>query len=343
MTLLPRRSSIGMTILGRSVDLVLRLRHELLVAGDAGLRLRLAGLGRGRDPFLLAIDGALARHVLTAFLGEALLLLNEPSGVVALVGVAPGAVEFEDPAGDVVEEVAIVGHDQDRAGILLQVAFEPVHRLGVEMVGGLVEEEQFRLPEQQLAERHAAALAARQGGDRLLVAGAAEGLHGLIDLRVELPQILGFDLVLEGGHLVRRLLGIVHREFVVAVEQRLLLGDALHHVLAHRLVGIELRLLRQVADAGALGDEALAGPFCVDAGHDLEQGRLARAVDAEHADLGVRIERQVDVIEDLFAAGIGLCQTLHVVDEFARHERPVSLTIAGRRGAWALDRPPEMA
>ena len=31
--------------------------------------------------------------------------------------------------------------------------------------------------------------------------------------------------------------------------------------------------------------------------------RLAGAVDAEHADLGVRIERQVDVLQNLAVAG----------------------------------------
>ena len=62
---------------------------------------------------------------------------------------------------------------------------------------------------------------------------------------------------------------------------------------------IELRLLLEIADAGALGDPGLAVIFLVEAGHDPEQRRLAGAVDAEHADLGVRIERQMDVIEHL--------------------------------------------
>ena len=39
----------------------------------------------------------------------------------------------------------------------------------------------------------------------------------------------------------------------------------------------------------------------------------------EHADLGVGVEGQVDVLEDLLAAGIGLGQALHVIDELARH------------------------
>ena len=53
-------------------------------------------------------------------------------------------------------------------------------------------------------------------------------------------------------------------------------------------------------------------------GHDAQQRRFAGAVDAEHADLGVRVEGEVDVLQDLLAAGLGLGQALHVIDELAR-------------------------
>ena len=289
--------------LRRGRALLARLGDEVLVALDAGLRLGLPRLGRGAHPFLLALDGALARLFLAALLGEALLLLLEPGRVVALVGDAAAAIELEDPARHVVEEVAVVRDDQDGARIVAQMPFEPGRRLGVEMVRRLVEQQQLGLLEQQPAQRDAAALAARQLVDRRIVRRAAQGVHRLIDLGIEIPQALGLDLVLEARHLVRGLVGIVHGELVVAVEDRLLRRDALHDVLAHGLGRIELRLLRQVADARALGDQALAGPFLVDAGHDAQERRLAGAVDAEHADLGVRVEGQVDVLEDLRLPG----------------------------------------
>ena len=56
------------------------------------------------------------------------------------------------------------------------------------------------------------------------------------------------------------------------------------------LAGIELRFLRQVADAGAVGSPGLTGELGVEPRHDPKQCRLAGAVDAEHPDLGVRIE-----------------------------------------------------
>ncbi len=215
-----------------------------------------------------------------------------------------------------------MGHDQDSAGIVAQMAFEPRHAFRVEMVGRFVQQQQVRLVEQQLAQRDAALFAARELADIGIVRRTAQRVHRLIDLAVEIPQARGLDLVLQLGHLVGGFVRIVHRQFVVAVEDRLLLGDAEHHVLAHCLGGVELRLLFEVADPRALGDPRLAGVVLVETGHDPEQRRLARAVDAEHADLGVRIERQMDVIEHLAVGRVGLGQTLHEVDELASHRDP---------------------
>ena len=74
-------------------------------------------------------------------------------------GMPLAAVELEDPAGHVVEEVAVVGHGDDRAGVLLQVPLQPGHRLGVEVVGGLVQQQQIGRGEQEPAQGHPPALA----------------------------------------------------------------------------------------------------------------------------------------------------------------------------------------
>ncbi len=82
-----------------------------------------------------------------------------------------------------------------------------------------------------------------------------------------------------------------------------------------------MRFLFEVADPGALGDPGLAVIFLVEAGHDPQQRRLAGAVDAEHADLGVGVEREMDVIEHL-PGRIALGQTLHEIDELTGHRIP---------------------
>src|SRR5262249_13257695 len=143
------------------------------------------------NPFLFARERALARFLFASLLLEPLLLLREPGGVVALVGNAAAAVELEDPARDVVEKVAVVGDDQDRTRIVAQMTFEPRDRLSVEMVGRLVKQQQLGLLEQQPTERNATPLAAGQRVDVGIIRGTTQGIHRLVDLRIEIPQAFG--------------------------------------------------------------------------------------------------------------------------------------------------------
>ncbi len=65
----------------------------------------------------------------------------------------------------------------------------------------------------------------------------------------------------------------------------------------------------------------LADEARVLAGHDLQQRALARAVQAEHADLRAGIERQPDVFEHFGVGRMDLPETLHGVDELRHRKR----------------------
>ncbi len=225
--------------------------------------------------------------------------------------------------GDVVEEVAIVGHRDDRARVGRQVVLQPGHRLGVEVVGRLVEQQQVRRAQQQPAQRHAAPLAARQSGHLRVGRRQAQRVHRLFELAVELPGVGLVDAVLHLALLLEDLLHLVGRqvlaqlqvELVVAVQQVANRLHALFDVALDRLGRVELRLLVQEADLDAGRGKRLAREVRVLARHDLQQRALARAVHAEHADLGARIERQPDVAKDLRVGLVNLAQPLHGVDE----------------------------
>ena len=179
----------------RDLDLVLtglgrlRLRHELVVRVDARLALRLPRARRHAHPFELPLEGAAPGLVDLLLLREPLLLLLEPARVVALPGHTVPAVELEDPSCDVVEEVAVVGHRDDGAVVLLQVSLEPGNGLGIEMVGRLVEQEQIGLAEQQPAERDAPALAAAQRLDVGVGRRQPQCVHRDLELAVEIPAV----------------------------------------------------------------------------------------------------------------------------------------------------------
>ena len=168
------------------------------------------------------------------------------------------AVELEDPAGDVVEEVAVVGDGDDRALVLVEVTLEPGDRLGVEVVGRLVEEQEVGRLEEQAAQGDAAALAAGELGDVGVAGRHAQRVHRRLDDRVQVPRVGGLDLLGEARELVGRLVRVVGGDLVVAVEEFLRLAHAVLDVAADVLGLVELRLLREHPDARRLVELGLA-------------------------------------------------------------------------------------
>ncbi len=201
--------------------------EQILIGGDPGLALGLAGARALADPFQLAGERALARLLLTLLLGQPLLLLLEPGRVVALPGDAAAAVELEDPARDVVEEVAVMRDRDHGALVVLQEPLEPGDRFGVQMVGRLIQQQQIGLRQQQPAERHPPPLAARERAHVLIARRAAERIHRDLDRALQLPPIDRVDLLLQLGLLGHQRIhvgiGIAEagRDLVEPVEQRL--------------------------------------------------------------------------------------------------------------------------
>jgi hypothetical protein len=224
-----------------------------------------------------------------------------------------------------------VGHGHDGALVVLEVLLQPRDRLRVEVVGGLVEEQQVGGGEQQAAQRHAAPLAAGERG-RIGVAGREpERVHRLVELDVEVPGVGGVDLLLQARELVGGLVGVVGGEVVEAVEQAAQLGDAVLDVGAHVLALVQVRLLLEQPDGGAGRELRLAAELLVTARHDPQQGRLAGAVEAQHADLGAGQEAQRDVLQHLLVGRVRPGQLVHREDVLTRHRR------------LRIDRPPVRA
>ena len=245
---------------GRDVDLdavelhALLLGEQPLVRREPRLRLRVPRARAHPHPLELARERPPAGRLLLLLGGEPRLLLLEPGGVVALERDAAAAVELEDPAGDVVEEVPVVRHGDDGSLVLGEEALEPAHRLGVEVVRRLVEQQQVGRGEEQPAERDPAALASGERRHVAVAVGQPQGVHRVVERRVERPAVAPVDLLL---HL--RLLGEQRVEVGVglgeargdrleAVEQVAQLAHAVLDVAAHVLRGIELRLLLEQPD-----------------------------------------------------------------------------------------------
>ena len=105
--------------------------EQALVGGDALAAVALAQVRGHLHPLELVLQRPRPARRGFVLLGEHAQLLVEPGGVVTFPGDAFAAVELQDPAGDLVEEVAVVGDGDHRAGVLAQEALEPGDGFGV--------------------------------------------------------------------------------------------------------------------------------------------------------------------------------------------------------------------
>ena len=99
----------------------------------------------------------------------ALHALQDVGRVAALEGLDDAVVHLPRLGADFVEEPAVVGDDQQRAGAggpaALEVAGEPGDAFDVQVVRGFVQGEDVIVADQQGGQRHAAALTAGKVGD----------------------------------------------------------------------------------------------------------------------------------------------------------------------------------
>ena len=215
-----------------------------------------------------------------------------------------------------------MGDGDHGAFVFLQMKLQPTHRLGVQVVGRLIEQKKIRLLQQQAAQRDPPALAPGQFGDIGITRRAAERIHGNFHGALDFPAVDRVDLLLQlsllgeqGIHLViLQGLGEFFGYLVEPGDQPGGLAKSFDHVLLDGLVRIQPRLLGQVSDRRAVGRPGFTVKFLVDSGHDLEQGRFAGSIDAEHPDFCAGKKRQRDIFDQFPPPGQDLGQLFHHID-----------------------------
>jgi hypothetical protein len=235
-----------------------------------------------------------------------------------------------------------VGDRHDGAGEAHQELLQPLDAFGVQVVGGLVEQQHVGLRQQQAAERHAALLAAREVVDLRVPRRQAQRVGGDLELRVERvrfgrgEQLL--ELLLLGGELVEVGvgLGVLRVHLLEALLRLEHFPQAFLDRFAHGVAGLELRLLRQVADADSRHRRGRAFVLLVEARHDLQDRRLAGAIEPQEADLGARVEGERYVLDDLALGRNNLAHADHRVNELGHGKcdagsGPARRVLRGRR------------
>ncbi len=316
---------------GRNINLELLglllvvLSQQCLVSVDARLGLGMAPLGRHPDPLELALQGFLTFGFALFLLLQAGSLLFKPGRVIAFPRNPVTPVQLENPASNVIKEVAVVGDGNHRPGIALQVVFEPGDRFGIEVVGGLIQEQYVRRLQQEAAERHPPLFATGKLPHGGIAGWAAKSIHGHFQPRIQIPGIKSIELFLDFPlardqpiHLVvshRFCKGLV--DSVKFVQQ---IDNALNPLLdnfAHRLGFIQYRFLLKKTDGVAGREDRFTVEVLVHARQDAQQGAFAGAVEAQHADLGAVEIGKVDILED-WPLIVILADADHGIDDFVR-------------------------
>ena len=314
--------------------------HPGVAAGGGGDLLQgdlLQQFAPGGGLLALGLVGGEAGDELLQLLGLLLVLLvlvlhqvlHELGGVVPEVVVAHVhldlvVVDVHDVGADGVEEVAVVADHNHRALKVQQEVLQPVHRVDVQVVGGLVQQQDVRIAEQGLGQQHLHLQPGVQGGHVVgMELGAhAQALEDAAGVALGLPaaQLGVLLLQLAGADAV----GLGH--LLLGIEGLLLLADVVEALVAHDdgvhdvvgVVGVLILLEHRHAGLGQDGD--LAGGGLQLAGEDFQEGGFTRAVGADDAVADALGELEIHVgKEGLAAVGqaqVGNCN--HVVLLFMR-------------------------
>jgi hypothetical protein len=212
-------------------------------------------------------------------------LLAPPGVPRALEEARAPALELEHRGADRLEEPAVVGDEHDGGVDALQVALEPFERRDVQVVGGLVEEQQIGVTGQRAGERRAGQLAAGEGREvavEVLVA-EAQPVEGRVDALAPgvaagvLEPRLRARVRVERGR-VRGAVGHRVLELGQPRLEREQVAAALQHVVAQGELAVARRALVVQRDAHVLGEGELPAVDRTLGCQHPQQRRLARPV-----------------------------------------------------------------
>ena len=313
---------------------------ELLQLLDPALHL--FGLGRlgaetGDEPLALADLGLLvvvggALHL------EALRLFHQVVGVVAAEHGQPAEAQLPGDRGHPVEEGAVVADDDHGPLVLEEKVLQPGERVQVQVVGGLVKQQQRGLFEEQLGEQQPHDPAAREVPHRpvQVPGGETQAEQHPLDLRADAEHVATLEGVLQvplqGEQRVDlRAVRVEQGQFLAHPVELFLLGE---HVVKGGLglveqaaaVQVDGHLLRQIGHRKPRGAADDARVHVLLAAHDAEEGGLAGAVDAGQPHPVAGVDLDGDVAEDRLAAVL----QVQVID--TQHGN-TGLQVAGRSGS----------
>ena len=234
---------------------IVRLRRILvpqrLVPGDPFLGFGGPGTAAPHDPLPLHPKDGLALALAGLSHLRPLFLQLQVLGVVGLIVIQLSPAQFCDVVDHPLQEIAVMGHHDEPAFEAAEPILQPGHHLTVQVVGGLVQDQDVRRSQQCRSQCHALALS------------AGEGPHLLLEIRQPQPVEHGLCLIFIQRPELRR-----------EMQEHLLQHGCV--ILHHRILGQKTHLHVGIAGNGA-------AVRLRNSGENLHEGRFSGAVDADHA------------------------------------------------------------
>ena len=232
-------------------------------------------------PFEFAAQEVAYLVGLCVVVGDALRAFLQIVLVVALVDIDLAVVEFHDDVAHAVEEVTVVGYHEEGAAGAAEIILEVFDGVNVEVVGGLVEDQEIGFCGQYLRDGHAFDLS------------AGEFFHLLLGTQSEFGEDADDAvLVFEAAFRVERR------------EERRAAGK---HLFEQRGFRVEVIVLLEESDPDFLEELDLpAGIGFVLAGQDAHERGLAGAVGGDQGNLVAFVHIEADMVEQHFRpVGLG--------------------------------------
>ena len=254
-----------------------------------------------RDFFSLAF-GLLAK----AF--DTLIALLQVCGIVALVQLKTAGINLGDAIDHVVHKGTVVAYHDNRAVVAAQKALKPLHAFKVEVVGGLVEQEQVGFTNKQLGERDAHLPASREiagmAGHVVFLEAQAEQHAAHLRFKaipaeclIALARTTARVKLLRSGIFVQARLELM--EALLGLENFLLARDNLiENGAVFHLDGF----LLQIAHNGTFGEHHIARIGVFMPSNDLQHGSFARAIRAHQRQSIMGLKAKARVGEQRSAA-----------------------------------------
>ena len=242
------------------------------------------------------------------------LLFIHVVGIVAGIKLRVALGDFNDPVCHLVNKIPVVGNGEDRALEGIDVLLQPLHAVQIQMVGGLVQQQNVRLFQQQPGQVHPGFFTTGQAGKVLnpLLRGDAQAVADFVHFHVHVVAAAGLEAVGQGVVFLQLGIGgtVGHFAFqqlhLLTNTQKVRVGRA-QHVL-HGIARGEL---------GNLGDEAqlfigidvdFAGIVVHLAGEDVEKGGFSAAVAAQNCHALPFLNFKGQVFQQIFSDDEEFCQ-----------------------------------